>query len=188
MTCQLRFHRVLYYSHHGSRAQRRRRDPHPQRCRGGWGLAALRCRGVRLARYAGGESTRRRRVLQHHFGRHRGGTGARVYADRPHPNADLECRAQRHCRCSDHDGHDGGRYAPFGYGSLQCPADTYFFRMGWNSADGHYRRCTALVLDWLTRALIASVPDGEADLIERNSRPAQKHDMGSMPSHTIGLG
>jgi hypothetical protein len=29
------------------------------------------------------------------------------------------------------------------------------------------RCCAALVLDWLTRALIASVPDGEADLIER---------------------
>src|SRR5205823_3763465 len=59
---------------------------------------------------------------------------------------------------------------------------TYFFRMGWNSVDGRYRCCTALVLDWLTRALIASVPDGAADLIERHSRPAQKHDMRSMPS------
>ena len=47
---------------------------------------------------------------------------------------------RRHCRYSDCDGHDGGRDAPFGAESFQCPADTHFFRMGWNSADGHYCR------------------------------------------------
>jgi CRP/FNR family transcriptional regulator, cyclic AMP receptor protein len=34
----------------------------------------------------------------------------------------LERRAQWHCRCSDHGGPDGGRYAPFGDGSFQRPA------------------------------------------------------------------
>jgi natural resistance-associated macrophage protein len=68
----------------------------------------------------------------------------------------LERGAQWHCRCSDHDGHDGGLYASFGDGSFQCPPDTHFFRMGWHSADGRYCCCTILVVDWLIRALIAS--------------------------------
>jgi hypothetical protein len=68
----------------------------------------------------------------------------------------LERRAQWHCRCSDHDGHDSGRYASFGDGSFQCPPHTHFFRMGWHSADGRYCCCTILVVDWLIRALIAS--------------------------------
>ena len=63
----------------------------------------LRCRGVWLACYAGGESTGRRRISQHHCGRHSGGTGARLCADRSYPNIDLECGAQRHCSCSDHE-------------------------------------------------------------------------------------
>jgi hypothetical protein len=56
----------------------------------------------------------------------------------------------------DHGGHDGGRYAPFGDGSFQRSADTHFFRMGWHGADGCYRCGTVLVLDWLTRTIIAS--------------------------------
>ena len=37
------------------------------------------------------------------------------------------------CRGSDHGGHDGGRYAPFGDGSFQRPADAHFLWMGWHS-------------------------------------------------------
>ena len=47
---------------------------------------------------------------------------------------------------SDHGGHDGGRYPPFGDGPFQRPADPHFLRMGWHGADGRYRWCTALVL------------------------------------------
>jgi hypothetical protein len=102
---------------------------------------------------ARGESAGCCRVLQHHCRRHRGGTRARLYANRSHPNADLERRAQWYCRCSDHGGHDGGRYAPFGDGSFQRPADTHFLWMGWHSADGCYCCGTVLVLDWLSRTL-----------------------------------
>ncbi len=115
-----------------------------------------RFRGVRLARHARGESAGCRRVLQHHCRRHGGGTRARLYANQSHPNAGLERRAQWHCRCSDHGGHDGGRYAPFGDGSLQRQAGTHLFRMGRHGADGRYCCCTALVFDWLTRTLSAS--------------------------------
>jgi len=97
-----------------------------------------------------------RRVLQHRRRRHGGGTRARLYANRSHPNADLERRAQWHCSGSDHDGHDGGRYAPFGDGSFQRPAGTHVFRVGRHGADGRYCCCTVLVLIWLSSACIAS--------------------------------
>jgi hypothetical protein len=82
--------------------------------------------------------------------------GARLYANQSHPNAGLERRAQWHRRCSDHGGHDGGRYAPFGDGSLQRQAGTHLFRMGRHGADGRYCCCPALVLVWLNRTLSAS--------------------------------
>jgi hypothetical protein len=47
----------------------------------------------------------------------------------PIQNAGSECFAQWHCSCSNHCGYDGGRYAPFGDGSLQRQAGTRFF--GW---------------------------------------------------------
>jgi hypothetical protein len=135
-------------------------------------LTANTLSGVRLAGHFGGESARCCRVLQHHCRRHGGGTRARLYANRSHPNADLERRAQWHCRCSDHGGHDGGRYAPFGDGSFQRPADTHFPWMGWHSADGCHCCGTVLVLDWLTRTLSPSIDrEVESDNARLPSRP-----------------
>ena len=45
----------------------------------------------------------------------------------PNSNADLERRAQWHCRCSGHDCHDDGRYALMGRFSAR-PTPTFF---GW---------------------------------------------------------
>jgi hypothetical protein len=81
----------------------------------------------------------------------------------------VERRAQWHCRCSDHGGPDGGRYAPFGDGSFQRPA-THFLWMGWHSADGCYCCGTVLVLDWLTRALSPSI-DRKVNNARLPSRP-----------------
>jgi Natural resistance-associated macrophage protein len=81
----------------------------------------LRFRGVRLARHPGSESAGCHWILQHHCRRHGRRTRARVCANRSHPNAGLERRAQWHCRRSDHDGHDGGRYAPFNRSETKGP-------------------------------------------------------------------